>query len=141
MYRPLLFASVDEDVAEARGVPVRALSIAFMMTVGLAVAVSVQVVGVLLIFALVVTPAAIAERVCRSPGQALVAGVGIALASTWIGLSVAYFTGDPVSFWITALSTGAYAVVRVVSWVLSRRRRARSIGLVTDQALPQAVEG
>jgi zinc/manganese transport system permease protein len=141
MYRPLLFASVDEDVAEARGVPVRALSIAFMMTVGLAVAVSVQVVGVLLIFALVVTPAAIAERVSRSPGQALIAGILIALASTWIGLSVAYFTGYPVSFWITALSTGAYVVVRVLIWAQARLSTSRSSRIAVDQALPRGVEG
>lgn len=141
MYRPLLFASVDEDVAEARGVPVRALSIAFMMTVGLAVAVAVQVVGVLLIFALVVTPAAIAERVCRSPGQALFAGIGIALASTWIGLTVAYYTGGPVSFWIVALSTGAYATVRVLSWIGARRSRILSGRLAADSGLPSAVEG
>jgi zinc/manganese transport system permease protein len=141
MYRPLLFASVDEDVAEARGIPVRALSIAFMMTVGLAVAVSVQVVGVLLIFALVVTPAAIAERVCRSPGQALLTGIAIALASTWIGLSVAYFTGYPVSFWITSLSTGAYVLVRVLVWGAARRSTSRSIRVAVDQALPRGVEG
>jgi zinc/manganese transport system permease protein len=137
MYRPLLFASVDEDVAEARGIPVRALSIAFVMTVGLAVAVSVQVVGVLLIFALVVTPAAIAERVCRSPVQALVVGVVIALASTWIGIFVAYFTPYPVSFFITAISFGAYLAVRLVESAGARRRRSRAV----DRALPEAVAG
>lgn len=141
MYRPLLFASVDEDVAEARGVPVRALSIAFMMTVGLAVAVAVQVVGVLLIFALVVTPAAIAERLCRSPGQALFAGVAIALASTWIGLTVAYYTGDPVSFWIVALSTGTYAIVRIISWIGARRRNIRAGHLVADSGVGSIREG
>src|ERR1700694_1209728 len=63
LYRPLLFASVDEDVAAARGVPVAALSVAFMLSLAVAVSEAVQVVGVLLIFALIVTPAAIAERV------------------------------------------------------------------------------
>jgi zinc/manganese transport system permease protein len=137
MYRPLLFASVDEDVAEARGIPVRALSIAFVMTVGLAVAVSVQVVGVLLIFALVVTPAAIAERICRSPVQALVVGVLIALASTWIGIFVAYFTPYPVSFFITAISFGVYVAVRVGEAAGARRRRSRAV----DRTLPEAVAG
>ncbi|HUZ71205.1 MAG TPA: metal ABC transporter permease [Candidatus Saccharimonadales bacterium] len=141
MYRPLLFASVDEDVAEARGVPVRALSIAFMMTVGLAVAVAVQVVGVLLIFALVVTPAAIAERLCRSPGHALFAGIAIALASTWIGLTVAYYTGDPVSFWIVSLSTGTYAIVRVISWFVTRRSSLRAGRLAADSGLGSVTEG
>jgi len=136
MYRPLLFASVDEDVAEARGVPVRALSIVFVMTLGLAVAVSVQVVGVLLIFALVVAPAAIAERVCRSPLQALVVGVLIALASTWIGVAIAYFTPYPVSFFITAISFGAYVLVRATESVALRRRRTRAGDMVRDPALP-----
>ncbi len=141
MYRPLLFASIDEDVAEARGVPVQALSIAFVMTVGLAVAVSVQVVGILLIFALVVTPAAIAERICRSPLQALVVGVVIALASTWIGLFVAYFTPYPVSFFITTISTGLYVVVRVAESLGARRSRAMARRLELEPTLPQGVEG
>jgi zinc/manganese transport system permease protein len=141
MYRPLLFASVDEDVAEARGVPVRALSIAFVMIVGLAVAVSVQVVGILLIFALVVTPAAIAERVCRSPLQALIVGVVIALASTWIGLFIAYFTPYPVSFFITTISTGIYVVVRLAEAVGARRSRVRAGRLELEQTLPHGVEG
>ena len=71
VYRPLLFASVDEDVAEARGIPVRLLSVAFMVTLALAVAVAVQVVGVLLIFALLVAPAAMAERLTSSPPRAV----------------------------------------------------------------------
>jgi len=141
MYRPLLFSSVDEDVAQARGVPVQALSIAFVMTVGLAVAVSVQVVGVLLIFTLVVTPAAIAERVCRSPLQALVVGVLIALASTWIGLFIAYFTPYPVSFFITAISFAAYLVVRVAQSILASRRRARAGGMARDGALARGAGG
>jgi zinc/manganese transport system permease protein len=136
MYRPLLFSSVDEDVAQARGVPVRLLSIAFVMTVGLAVAVAVQVVGVLLIFGLVVTPAAIAERVCRSPIQALVAGVLIALASTWIGLFIAYFTPYPVSFFITAISFCAYLVVRIVETLSARRGRSAAGAQALEQALP-----
>ncbi|MHB8538126.1 MAG: metal ABC transporter permease [Candidatus Dormibacteria bacterium] len=139
MYRPLLFASVDADVAEARGVPVRLLSIAFVTTVGLAVAVSVQVVGVLLIFALLVTPAAIAERVAHSPLQALVIGVLIALASTWIGLFIAYFTPYPVSFFITAISFGAYAVVRLVKWAAERRSREASGAI--DESLQRGVPG
>ncbi len=139
MYRPLLFASVDDDVAEARGVPVRGLSVAFVMTVGLAVAVSVQVVGVLLIFALLVTPAAIAERVCRSPLQALIVGVLIALGSTWIGLFIAYFTPYPVSFFITTISFGAYVVVRLAAWAAGRRSRESS--RAPDQSLPRGIAG
>jgi zinc/manganese transport system permease protein len=122
LYRPLLFASVDEDVAEARRVPVRGLSVVFVMIVGLAVAVSVQVVGVLLIFALIVTPAAVAERVSTRPGQALVIGVVVALLSTWIGLAVGYYSPYPVSFFITSISFATYVVVRAVTWLRGRSR-------------------
>ncbi|HMD46427.1 MAG TPA: metal ABC transporter permease [Acidimicrobiales bacterium] len=120
MYRPLLFASIDEDVARARGVPVALLSVAFMMTVALAVAISVQVVGVLLIFALMVTPAATAERVSRSPAQSLVIGVAVALFATWAGLLIAFYQPYPVSFFITSISFTIYVVVRVLGWVHDR---------------------
>src|ERR1700736_1698712 len=80
LYRPLLFASVDEDVAAARGVPVAALSVAFMIILAVAVSEAVQVVGVLLIFALIVTPAAIAERFTTRPFAAIGIGVLLALA-------------------------------------------------------------
>ena len=71
IYRPLLFSSLDEDVAEARGVPIRGLSVAFLLLVAVAVTAAVQVVGVLLIFSLLVTPGAIADRLCRTPSRAV----------------------------------------------------------------------
>lgn len=121
LYRPLLFASVDEDVAEARRVPVQGLSVLFMLTLALAVAVAVQVVGVLLIFALLVTPAAIAERVTRSPGRAMLVGVVVALVSTWVGIFVSWYTNWPVSFFIVEISTLVYVAVRLVELVAPRR--------------------
>jgi zinc/manganese transport system permease protein len=120
LYRPLLFASVDEDVAEARGVPVRLVSVAFMMVVGLAVAISVQVVGVLLIFGLMVAPAAIAERISRSPRQAMLVGVAVALASTWIGLFISWYLSYPVSFFITSISFALYVGVRIAEGLRNR---------------------
>jgi len=134
MWRPLLFASVDEEVARARGVPVRALSVAFMMTVALAVAIAVQVVGVLLIFGLMVTPAATAERVSRSPGGALAVGVGVALFSTWAGLMIAYYQPYPVSFFITSISFAIYVGARVVTALV--RRRAGAAPGAEDRASP-----
>jgi zinc/manganese transport system permease protein len=121
MYRPLLFASVDEEVAEARGVPTRALSIGFMVTLALAVAVSVQVVGVLLIFSLLVTPAAVADRLTSRPATAMLVSVMTALACTMVGLAIAFYVTAPVSFFITSLAFGTYLVVR---WTprLGRRR-------------------
>jgi zinc/manganese transport system permease protein len=123
LYRPLLFASVDEDLAAARGVPVRALSIAFMAVLALAVTEAVQVVGVLLIFALVVTPAAIAVRLTSRPGRALLLSALLALAFTWAGLTLAYFSPHPVSFFITSLAFATYLAVRLGGSLAARVSR------------------
>ena len=113
VYRPLLFSSVDEELASARGVPVTALSIAFMAILAVAVTESVQVVGVLLIFALIVTPAAIAIRFTCHPPYAIAIGVALALLFTWLGLAIAYFSPHPVSFFITSLAFFTYLGVRI----------------------------
>jgi zinc/manganese transport system permease protein len=113
IYRPLLFSSVDADLASAKGVPVTALSIAFMAILAVAVTEAVQVVGVLLIFALIVTPAAIAVRFTSRPVLAIVTGVGLALAFTWAGLTIAYYSPHPVSFFITSLAFATYVAVRL----------------------------
>lgn len=126
IYRPLLFSSVDEDLAAAKGVPVTALSIAFMAILAVAVTEAVQVVGVLLIFALIVTPAAIAVRFTSRPPVAISLGIGLALAFTWLGLSVAYYSPHPVSFFITSLAFATYLGVRLAEPVRSRLQ-ARSV--------------
>jgi zinc/manganese transport system permease protein len=127
MYRPLLFASLDEEVAEARGVPTRLLSIAFMLILALAVSEAVQVVGVLLIFALLVTPAAIAERLTTRPPVGLALSALLALLFTWGGLTVAFYSPYPVSFFITSFAFAAYLLVRVLPLGrLSRRRALKS---------------
>jgi zinc/manganese transport system permease protein len=124
VYRPLLFASVDEELAGAKGVPVTALSIGFMVILAVAVTEAVQVVGVLLIFALIVTPAAIAVRFTSRPLAAIAIGVVLALAFTWTGLTIAYYSPHPVSFFITSLAFATYVAVRIAeparSWVLRR---------------------
>jgi zinc/manganese transport system permease protein len=117
--RPLVFASVDPDVAEARGVNVPGLSVAFLLIVALAVAVTVQIVGTLLIFALLVAPGACAQQLTARPGRALAVTVGLSLAFTWLGLSVAYFTVYPVGFFITSLAFGTYVVIRVVKELIA----------------------
>lgn len=113
VYRPLVFASVDEDLAAAKGVPVTALSIAFMAILAVAVTEAVQVVGVLLIFALIVTPAAIAVRFTSRPPRAIAIGVVLSLAFTWLGLAIGYFSPHPVSFFITSIAFATYLAVRV----------------------------
>jgi zinc/manganese transport system permease protein len=110
--RPLLFASVDPDVAAARGVPVRTLALSYLLLLALVVAVAVQVVGVLLIFALLVTPAAIAQQLTARPGRAIALAVGLAVLFTWVGLAIGYFTPYPVGFYITTLAFGTYALTR-----------------------------
>lgn len=125
LYRPLLFASLDEDVAEARGVPVRGLSVAFLLVVAVAVTAAVQVVGVLLIFALLVTPGAIADRVCRTPGKAIVLCVGLSLVFVWAGLSVTYYSSFPVGFLITGFAFAGYLIARLATALRQRGATTR----------------
>jgi len=120
LYRPLLFASLDEDVAAAKGVPVRALGIIFMVLVAITTSIAVQVVGVLLIFALMVTPAATAERLAKRPAQGIAIAIIVALLSTWSGLFVSYYVPYPVSFFITSVTFGVYLITRLV--IATRRR-------------------
>jgi zinc/manganese transport system permease protein len=124
--RPLFFASIDEDVAAARGVPVRALSIAFLVLLGVAAAETSQITGALLVFALLVLPPATAQALTARPGRSLVLAVAIGLAVTWAGLAVAYYSPYPIGFWITSLAFGAYVVVRLARAVGRRRLPARS---------------
>ena len=109
--RPLLFASLDPEVAAARGVPVRALGLGFLVLVGVTVAEAVQAVGVLLIFSLLVAPGAIAQRLVARPYAALALSAGLALAFAWVGLTVAFYTPYPVSFLISALAFFSYLLV------------------------------
>jgi zinc/manganese transport system permease protein len=113
MWRPLAFASTDPDVAEARGVPVRALSFAFMLVLGLAVALSVQIVGALLVLSLVVTPAAAAARVTASPVLLPVLSVLFAVVSIEGGILLALGSSVPISPYVTTISFTIYAVCRV----------------------------
>lgn len=111
--RPLLFASVDEEVAAARGVPVRAMSVVFMLVLAVAVSEAVQVVGVLLVFALLVTPAAIAERVTARPVLAALLAAVLSLAFTWGGIVVDFYTSKVPSFYITTFAFVTYVGVRL----------------------------
>jgi zinc/manganese transport system permease protein len=111
--RPLLFASVDAEVARAARVPVRALSLGFLLLLGLAVAATSQITGALLVFALLVAPAATAQHVTARPLRGLVLSVALAVAVTWLGLGLAYFSIYPAGFYITSLAFAAYAVGRL----------------------------
>ena len=121
--RPLLFASVDEAVAAARGVPVRLLGYLFLTLVAVTAAEATQVVGALLILGLLTTPAGAAVRLTTRPLRALVLSAGIAAASVWIGLAVSYSVpGVPASFAILTIATLMYAGAVVAT----RGARART---------------
>jgi zinc/manganese transport system permease protein len=127
IYRPLLFSSVDEDLAGAKGIPVTAVSIAFMAILAVAVTEAVQVVGVLLIFALIVAPAAIAVRFTSRPPAAILAGIVLALVFTWLGLAIAYYSPHPVSFFITSLAFATYLGVRLSEPIKRRLSRTSPV--------------
>jgi len=110
MARPLLFASIDRDVAAARGVPVRALSIAFLVVLGVAAAATSQITGALLVFALLVLPAATAQRVTARPALGGVLAVAIAVLVTWAGLTLGYYSDYPIGFYVTSLAFGLYVL-------------------------------
>jgi zinc/manganese transport system permease protein len=114
VYRPLTFATVDPEVAEARGVPVGALAIVFLLIMAAAVAEAVQVVGVLLILTLLITPGASAERLTAKPGRATVYSVGIALLCVLGGIFAALATNLPVSVYVTSISFACYLLARFV---------------------------
>ena len=114
IYRPLLFSSLDEDVAEAKGIPMLALGMVFMAIVAVTVSFAVEVTGVLLVFSLMVTPGATAQYLASTPSKAIVISVTIALVATWLGLFLSFYTPYPVSFFITAEVFAFYVLVRLV---------------------------
>ena len=122
--RPLLFASVDPDVATARGVPSGALSVLFLLLLGLAAAEASQVTGSLLVFALLVLPAATAETLTARPAVSVVVTVAIALLVTWLALAMAYYSDYPIGFYVTSLAFAAYVLALV--WRTSARRAGLS---------------
>jgi zinc/manganese transport system permease protein len=125
--RPLVFASVDPAVAEARGVPVRALGLAFVVLLALTITMAVQVVGTLLLFALVVTPAATALRITARPVRVALISVALALGAVWGGLVLAAMVDLPPSFFIVSLAVTAWVVVLAGG---GRRRRHPAAPLV-----------
>jgi zinc/manganese transport system permease protein len=119
--RPLTFASVAPEVAEARGVPVRLLNIAFLVLLGLVVTMAVQVVGTLLLFGLVVTPAATALTVTARPARVAVIATALDLLAVEAGLVLAVMVNLPPSFVIVTLSTAFWVAAQTVVWAGVRR--------------------
>jgi len=113
--RPLLFASVDPVVAEAAGVPVRTVSLLYLLLLGAAVAEASQFTGVLLVLALLVVPAATASAVTARPPLGLALSVGLAVVTVWGGLAAAYFSNRPVGFWVTSIGFAGYVLARAAA--------------------------
>ncbi|MDX7949592.1 metal ABC transporter permease [Lichenihabitans sp. Uapishka_5] len=118
--RPLLFSSLQPELAEAKGVPLRTLSVAFLVIVGVAVAECAQIVGVLLVFTLMVGPAAAAQNCTSRFGLGLGLAALLALGEAWGGIILAWETDWPTSFWITCLSGIAYLGSLLVGWLARR---------------------
>jgi zinc/manganese transport system permease protein len=127
--RPLLFASVDADVAAGRGVPVRLLSTLFLVLLGAAAAEASQITGTLLVFALLVMPAATAQTLTARPAVSLALSVLIAVTVTWLGLITAYYSPYPIGFYVTTFAFAAYVLARLAR--LGRLAGRALPGLVT----------
>ncbi|MET9492356.1 metal ABC transporter permease [Nocardia sp. NPDC006630] len=123
VYRPLLFASSDPEVAVARGVPVRALSIVFAVLLGITAAFGVQIVGALLVLSLLITPAAAAAQLTASPVRATVLAIVFAETSAVGGILLSLAPGVPISTFVTAISFTIYLICRAVGSRTRNRRR------------------
>ncbi|MCC9306115.1 metal ABC transporter permease [Kitasatospora sp. RB6PN24] len=126
MGRPLLFASIDPEVATGRGVPVRLLSTVFLVLLGAATAEASQITGTLLVFALMVIPAATAQQLTARPGLSLLLSVLLGLAACWCGLIAAYYQPYPLGFFVTGFAFAGYVLahlVRIAREALGRRPR------------------
>ena len=121
--RPLLFASLQPELAEARGVSLRLYSMIFLAIVALATAECAQIVGVLLVFTLMVGPAATAQQLTGRVWHGVLLSAALALAEAWLGIALAWYTDWPSSFWITVLSASAYMLATLPFW---RNRQAVS---------------
>ena len=125
LYRPLLFSSFDPIVAQARGVPIRGIAIIFLVLVAMAVSIAIQIVGALLVFTMLVGPAATAIRIAQRPVWAIVIAIVLGLAYMWAGILLSIANGLwPASFYIATISFAIYLPVRILSpyWLGKRGR-------------------
>jgi zinc/manganese transport system permease protein len=118
--RPLLFSSIDREVARAGGVPVAMLDVLFLIVLGLAIAATSQLTGALLVFALLIAPAAAAQQITLRPLAGLLLSVALALLTIWLALAIAYYSIYPVGFYVTSIGFVVYVLARA-----SRRMRGR----------------
>ncbi|HEV7174225.1 MAG TPA: metal ABC transporter permease [Solirubrobacteraceae bacterium] len=112
--RPLLFSTVDRELARASGIPVAALDVLFLLLLALAVAATSQITGVLLVFAVLVAPPAAAQQLTSRPLAGLLLGIAFALLVVWLGLAAAYFSPWPVGFYTTTFAFAVYVIARLI---------------------------
>lgn len=129
LYRPLLFSTFDPELARARGVPVSLLSVLFLVILAVISSLAVQVMGALLLFTLLVGPAATATRLVKKPPAAIAFSVALGLLYVWLGIAVAAANGTlPVSFFIASLSFIVYLPVRLLARTAGYGRAAAAHG-------------
>jgi zinc/manganese transport system permease protein len=121
LYRPLVLSSVVPEIGEARGVRAQRVEMAFLIVLALATAMTVPVVGALLIFSLMIGPPAAARSFTIRPGRAIVVSVGIALATVWAAIAISFVTNWPIGFFVGIFSALSYAIGRI--WAAWRRNR------------------
>ncbi len=137
LFRPLLFSSFDPEVAEARGVPVNLLGLAFLVLVAITVSIAVQIVGALLFFTLLIGPAATSVRIVQRPLWAILLAVLLGICYTWLGIFFAANGSWPVSFYIATISFGVYLPIRLLSPLWIGQRARKSMPSRQDMFLPQ----
>jgi zinc/manganese transport system permease protein len=122
-FRPLLFSSLDEEIAEARGVPIGLMSVLLLFILAVTTSVAAPIVGVLLTFALLVGPAATAALLSARPARAVALAVALSVAYIWVGLAASYWVDFPPSVFVTAMAFAGYVAVRL--WRSGVRRAPR----------------
>jgi zinc/manganese transport system permease protein len=127
IFRPLMLSSVLPEVAEARGLRARRMDLAFLLVMALATSMTVPVVGALLMFSLMIGPAAAARSLTARPVLAIVLSVAIALVTVWAGIALSYRSNWPLGFFVGALGAAFYLAGR--AYALTRRRRGSGGGL------------
>jgi zinc/manganese transport system permease protein len=136
--RPLLFSTIDPDVAQARGVPTRLVSTAFVLLLGLAAGGTSQITGSLLVFALLVTPAAAATRLTAQPAAGVALSITLAVLITWIGEAFAFFSPYPIGFWVTTLGFAIFLLATAYRGIADRIGRRPPIVSLPQRVLSES---
>jgi zinc/manganese transport system permease protein len=136
--RPLLFSTIDPDVARARGVPTRLVSTAFLVLLGIAAGGTSQITGSLLVFALLVAPAAAATRLTAQPAVGLALSIALAVLITWMGETFAFFSPYPIGFWVTTLGFAIFLLATAYRGITDRAGRHPTIPSPPQRALSES---